>query len=71
MSVTMDLIYFWWTDDYVNMQLKPEPTFVLFLQMATVASALIVLVTILKLGSLFQELPEVQLLQLKCSVDLQ
>lgn len=41
---------------------KPETTFVLFLQMAGVASALIVLVTILKLGPLFQELPKVLLL---------
>lgn len=33
--------------------------FVLFVQMAGVASSLIVLVTILKLGTLFQELPKV------------
>lgn len=35
--------------------------FVLFVQMAGVASSLIVLVTILKLGTLFQELPKVRL----------
>lgn len=51
--------------------MQAEQTALPFLQMAGVASALVVLVTILKLGPLFQELPKVSVaLLFVCTVKI-